>query len=281
MSSTMVSLQERAKETYDRAEENVSLAFEQEASQEQNRRRQSVSREKGDFNAELLETVGHPEGGDAELVLQLLTQGASVNVQHSESGWNPLMLACFHGHAACAELLIEHRANVNSSAGKRRSSPLHTACCSGDMSVVQRLILSGADIGAQNRDGKSAYDFCITNQHEGAAQALCEAMIVMQLHHHDVTAAGPGLAHAFELAEANTALLHLLQLPEEEHETEAVVNLINERGARLECVGGPHQWTPLMIAAFKGYDQTMRQLLAMGASVCPSDGANLTCWCCW
>ena len=135
MSSTMVSLQEKAKETYDRAEENVSLAFEQEASQEQNRRRQSLSREKGDFNAELLETVGHPEGGDAELVLQLLTQGASVNVQHSESGWNPLMLACFHGHAACAELLIEHRANVNSSAGKRRSSPLHTACCSGDMSV--------------------------------------------------------------------------------------------------------------------------------------------------
>lgn len=82
-------------------------------------------------------------------------------------GFSPLHIAAMYGHHSIAELLIEHKADVN--AGDcNGSTPLHVASCQGTSSLIILLVNSGADINVRSQNGS-------TPLHSAAA---CHATVV-------------------------------------------------------------------------------------------------------
>ncbi|ESP05536.1 hypothetical protein LOTGIDRAFT_80390, partial [Lottia gigantea] len=56
------------------------------------------------------------------------------------------------GHVDCADLLIEHGAQVNSS-DFRQKTPLHHAADNNQTDIANTLIRHGADVKVQDEDG--------------------------------------------------------------------------------------------------------------------------------
>ena len=126
----------------------------------------------------------------ASQVEELLThRGASISCMDAERGWSPLMHAAYNGHVEAVAVLLSHRAAVDHRGGRRGSTALQSASCSGKLNVVQQLILAGADVLHPNYDGalhslcahltmnalhagKIAYDFAVEMSFESVAQCL-------------------------------------------------------------------------------------------------------------
>jgi hypothetical protein len=85
----------------------------------------------------------------------LLKSGASIDARN-KSGWTPLHIAADGEkmeHIAVAELLIKHGANVNSKDhGTDGETPLHSACDEADdrIEMVRLLLRSGAEVNAKD-----------------------------------------------------------------------------------------------------------------------------------
>lgn len=73
-----------------------------------------------------------------------------------EQGVTPLHAACQQGHAACARLLVERRANVNSVGEEGGETPLLTACRFGRHECALLLLRGGADLRRRGANGESA-----------------------------------------------------------------------------------------------------------------------------
>ena len=52
--------------------------------------------------------AGAVESGNISQVIQLLNEGVDVNSPTGLNGETPLMLAAYHGHKRCVELLLEY-----------------------------------------------------------------------------------------------------------------------------------------------------------------------------
>jgi hypothetical protein len=80
----------------------------------------------------------------------------------ADHGFRALNWACFYGHTECAQLLIDHGADVNAKS-IRGSSALSVAAQKGHLSCVKLLVQNGADVHCQSDDGwtplmSSAFD---------------------------------------------------------------------------------------------------------------------------
>jgi len=105
----------------------------------------------------------------------LLASGANANVQcdsrplslsmesfipakftrtHCPCGFTSLHIAVAHGYHSVAELLINHKADVNA-LDCNGSTPLHVASCQDMPSLVALLVHSGADITARSLNGST------------------------------------------------------------------------------------------------------------------------------
>ena len=81
-------------------------------------------------------------GGFEDLVDALITKhGLDVNAVCSHG--TPLCLAALKARANIVDMLLKHRAGPNA-AGGLLASPLHAACCSGNVSVINSLLGAGA-----------------------------------------------------------------------------------------------------------------------------------------
>lgn len=135
----------------------------------------------------------------------LLSHGADVGAQN-DAGKTALMLACFAGQLDIVQLLRKHDADYDSY-DKGGSSPIHWAvdggnvklldwiiadgadvnkkdhscgwtpllrCASvgGNRDVALTLLMAGADINAQDRDGKTALMIGIINGHQPLVELL-------------------------------------------------------------------------------------------------------------
>jgi ankyrin repeat protein len=102
--------------------------------------------------------------GDNRLVQPLLDEGVPVDCLSSE-GRTALSMASERGYLETAQLLIQHKANVNlqsdqieggyhkSEQGKR--SPLHWAAVGGHTEIANLLLNNGADIEARTVNGRT------------------------------------------------------------------------------------------------------------------------------
>jgi len=75
----------------------------------------------------------------------LLNNNANVNVRERRRGKMPLHYAVMHGHADCARILIEHKADINALSFEKQT-PLHDAVIAGSEDCVKLLIDNNAII---------------------------------------------------------------------------------------------------------------------------------------
>ncbi|XP_030831008.1 ankyrin repeat domain-containing protein 12 isoform X2 [Strongylocentrotus purpuratus] len=102
--------------------------------------------------------------GDSQMALNLINQGAEVNVQDF-AGWTPLHEACNHGYYEVAKVLIKAGASVNTM-GLEDDTPLHDAAVNGHVKVVKLLLKHGANPLQVNKRGKAPLDIaCSTEIH--------------------------------------------------------------------------------------------------------------------
>jgi hypothetical protein len=93
----------------------------------------------------------------------LLAAGADPNtnqageVGHFEDGFTPLHWAVFGNHLTAAEVLIEHRANVNAT-NRSGATPLHVAAQRSNRSAVELLVGHGGEVNAKDDRGRIPAD---------------------------------------------------------------------------------------------------------------------------
>lgn len=88
--------------------------------------------------------------GHAEITKLLIAKGADVNAK-DRSGRTPLGIALDKGQREIADLLRQHGAKEEKSAGQSNAQPaktLHQAAADGDLEQVRKLIAQGADANA-------------------------------------------------------------------------------------------------------------------------------------
>jgi ankyrin repeat protein len=86
-------------------------------------------------------------------------------------GDTALMIACSTGHAACAQLLIQHGATIDKQ-NRARATALHLACLKGHANCVAMLLEHGAQIDKEQKDGTTAMHFACHGGHLRCVQIL-------------------------------------------------------------------------------------------------------------
>jgi len=89
--------------------------------------------------------------GRNEEIRRCLAQAPQQIDEKNEDEETPLLLAARAGHRSTVELLLEHRAMVNT-ANRNGISPLHAAASNGFVDVVLCLLENGAAIDAEDAE---------------------------------------------------------------------------------------------------------------------------------
>jgi hypothetical protein len=112
------------------------------------------------------------DGNTAELTTLLVDHPElDVNEYKHKYGCTALHRACNNGHAACAQLLVDHKADVNAK-GNRGSTALHGASSRGFMDCVKLLVQSGADVNGVTNYGFTPLMGAVYDGHVDVAQYL-------------------------------------------------------------------------------------------------------------
>ena len=92
--------------------------------------------------------------GDVERLQAHLEADPSSLKAHSHDGWTALHLAGHFGHAAAAQLLLRHGADVRArSTNQLDNEPLHAALAGRSLDVARLLLDAGADPNAVEHGG--------------------------------------------------------------------------------------------------------------------------------
>ncbi|KAK3275339.1 hypothetical protein CYMTET_16526 [Cymbomonas tetramitiformis] len=209
----------------------------------------------------------------------LLEKGAEVDAEDGE-GRTALALALAGGKEAAARALLEAGAGVNAGTGQR---PLHVEAERGMVEMVRELAGKGAEVDAEDGEGRTALTVALVFGQEAAARALLEARAGVNagtgqrpLH----AAAKKGMEEMVrELVEKSTEV----DAEDGEGRTALTVALAfgQEGAARalLEAGAGVNAGTgqrPLHAAARKGMEEMVRELVGKGAEVDAEDGDGCT-----
>ncbi|KAK3239556.1 hypothetical protein CYMTET_50521, partial [Cymbomonas tetramitiformis] len=106
-----------------------------------------------------------------EVLSVLLGKGAEVDEEDGE-GRTALTLALAGGKEAAARALLEAGAGVNAGTGRR---PLHVESEKGMVEMVRELAGKGAEVDAEDGEGRTALTVALAFGQEAAARALLEA----------------------------------------------------------------------------------------------------------
>ena len=105
----------------------------------------------------------------------LLSHHANPNSSDCHYG-TPLHIAACRGHYKCAEVLLRHGANVN--ATHIHASALHSSAKRQDELMVHLLLEHGADVYAEDNQGRTARD--LVPDHGDKAEALKEYLYMWE-----------------------------------------------------------------------------------------------------
>jgi ankyrin repeat protein len=114
--------------------------------------------------------------GKRELVADLVDENSASVAALSPDGFTSLHLACFFGHALCAQLLVQRAADVNAKASNPMAvAPLHSAAAGRHLDIVKLLLENGADVNAQQHGGWTALHAAAINGDEPMVHTLLKA----------------------------------------------------------------------------------------------------------
>ena len=112
------------------------------------------------------------KNGNVTRVIQLLDGNPEqVNLPLGESGWTPLQRATRYGHQELVVELIEQGAKVNLQDNYGWTA-LHYAALNGREDVVTYLLKNGADINRQAHQGETPLHWAVNNNQSSAAMLL-------------------------------------------------------------------------------------------------------------
>ena len=103
----------------------------------------------------------------------LLKAGGDVGERDPITLSTPLHYAAINGHERIIQMLIEHKANVNSRS-RGESTPLHCASQEGHLSSVLTLLQAGADPMLPARDGFLPIHLAAQNNRAEVVRILIE-----------------------------------------------------------------------------------------------------------
>lgn len=118
----------------------------------------------------------HCRHGDLEAAEDFLAVGKDVNMQDDE-GRTPLHYAAAHDNTRIAQTLVDNKADLEKLDSKS-NTPLHYACGYGRLDVVDILLRGGANVSAENMNGKKPIDLAKLNDQN---PVLSDTEIVEQL----------------------------------------------------------------------------------------------------
>lgn len=93
--------------------------------------------------------------GQPEAAAEALSQGANLELRHTQRELTPLMLAIYRDHEATVALLLAQGANANARNG-RGHTPLMMVASGGQLKLAQLLVKQGAVVDAQEEFGNTA-----------------------------------------------------------------------------------------------------------------------------
>ncbi len=111
--------------------------------------------------------------GQKALVELLIERDADVN----KTGWTPLHYAASGGHAAIAQILLDHSAYIDAES-PNGTTPLMMAAMYGSPDVVKLLLAQGADRDLKNQLGMTALDFAKQGSRKDAIELLQSAVVL-------------------------------------------------------------------------------------------------------
>jgi ankyrin repeat protein len=92
------------------------------------------------------------DGNNLPEARRLLSVGADVNASREADEKTPLIVACYNGHVQLVKELLKHGADIEAEDINGRT-PLHWACSNGHLAVVNELRSPGAEIHAIDSNG--------------------------------------------------------------------------------------------------------------------------------
>lgn len=113
-------------------------------------------------------------GGKIAAVNALLKHGANPELKNTFNGCTPLHIATIHHLHDIATLLLQFKANPNTT-NFGENTPLHFAAREGDYEMATLLITAGANVRAINNHGISALHQALMRQHYNVAMLLLSA----------------------------------------------------------------------------------------------------------
>jgi ankyrin repeat protein len=117
-------------------------------------------------NSDSIIAVDNPQ-----IVHRLIEAGAPINEPASHGPWYALHNAVLEDNAEVVEILLSAEANPNVKTSEDWT-PLMMAARGGDPAIVELLLRSGADVGMQNDDGKTALDIAMQEDFEPAVRLI-------------------------------------------------------------------------------------------------------------
>ncbi|TVY26164.1 Glycerophosphocholine phosphodiesterase [Lachnellula hyalina] len=112
-----------------------------------------------------------------QIVKLLVDAGVDINWQ-DELGETALHIAARFGHEECARILLEggdQKINIELAEKTFSWTPLHVACVDGHLSIVELLIIAGADLRKLDASGWTAQEHAALRGHMDIADILNEA----------------------------------------------------------------------------------------------------------
>ncbi|KAK3270088.1 hypothetical protein CYMTET_21500 [Cymbomonas tetramitiformis] len=170
---------------------------------------------------------------------ELVGKGAEVDAEDGE-GRTALTVALVFGQEAAARALLEAGAGVNAGTGRR---PLHAAAERGMVEMLIELAGKGAEVDAEDKEGRTALTVALAFGQETAARALLEAGAGVY--------AGTGQRPLHGAAEGGMV---------------EILRELVDKGADVEAEDGKGR-TALMLALVFGQEAAARALLEAGAGV--------------
>ncbi|MBB3110119.1 hypothetical protein FHS18_002186 [Paenibacillus phyllosphaerae] len=196
------------------------------------------------MNQQLLQAA---ERQDADTVIQLLNEGADVNVQDAK-GRTAAMIATYNNDVNTVKALIDAGADVNKQ-DDLKNTPFLYAGAEGYIEILKLTIDAGADPTITNRFGGTAL---IPASEHGYLDVIQELLIRTSI----------AINHVNNLGW--TALMEAIILNDGGQRQQQVVQVLIEHGADVN-IPDHDRVTPLQHARNKGFKEIERILVAAGA----------------
>ncbi|KAK6178034.1 hypothetical protein SNE40_012873 [Patella caerulea] len=114
------------------------------------------------------------DGGNTKLLDWIVSDGGDINIKDNNSGWTPLLrCASVGGNRDTGLTLLMNGADINAQ-DRDGKTTLMIAIINGNNALLELLLQRRADIGVRNEYGKTAYEMAISMERRKIIKTLDE-----------------------------------------------------------------------------------------------------------